>query len=199
MHASSAPVQVVRLSTGQLVQLVDGTNSDHLLQIVAHPQRDRSSPKSVSADRPILSIGQPIMKSPAIEINNMMCAEMSNVSEWDQNAIGAVWSAYFSLTKDGTQYVCSLFFSSLSFKVSTETNQLGTACSAPSSNTMHTNSSELPKLLYLVNEWCVGAPTEWHAVHKSRVDNKPVWIFCGEKKGEKAGKRHKTQKLPCED
>jgi hypothetical protein len=40
-------VQVLDLVSGELLQLRDRSDADHLLEVLGHPHRDRSSPVSV--------------------------------------------------------------------------------------------------------------------------------------------------------
>ena len=57
-------VQIVDAGdTGQLFELLNGTNADDLLHVVAGPEWDGGAPVSVSRDVPVTSVGDPLAKS----------------------------------------------------------------------------------------------------------------------------------------
>jgi hypothetical protein len=58
------PMQVIRSGAGELVQLLDGANSDDLLHVVADPEGDRRAPESVPTDGPVLGVSQPVVETP---------------------------------------------------------------------------------------------------------------------------------------
>ena len=57
-------VQIVDLLAGQLFQLCDGADADHVVLVLdVDPHRNARSPEAVAADVPVLGIGQPVGKA----------------------------------------------------------------------------------------------------------------------------------------
>jgi hypothetical protein len=56
------------LDTGQPLELLDGTDGNNFLVVLAHPQRDGSTPVTVTRDVPIPSVPEPVAEATLADV-----------------------------------------------------------------------------------------------------------------------------------